>query len=282
MVGHSDCADVGPLAQRRIVEQHYKSVRQPDHCCTRRNTVPTTLAKQTNVALNNEIEELRKELLCRGVHLKLGKNFRTFTDHIAQSSCRSPVHAQFDPSGDMDGAVDAFWIAGFDEDGDLVHTQATHLLDLRSSSVAEHIKRTTPNYFPKKPPVVRSSIRSKSGPKASKLKGMIAYHGEMWLRKDVRDHAVSTILIRLGLLLTIREWNPDAVFGLMDWALATNGFNMRIGYHHSEAMALVWDRQDNGEQHQVWLVYLEREDIDFLRKQCAVEFASFLTHCVGR
>ncbi len=59
-------------------------------------------------------------------------------------------------------------------------------------------------------------------------------------------------------------WDPDVVFGLMSWAMACDGFQARIGYLHSEPMTVSWDQKANNLQHQVWAVYIERDDIKFL------------------
>lgn len=211
----------------------------------------------------------------------MGRDFQTFLEHIDRCQDRGNVHEQFDPCGDMDGAIDAFWICGFDEDGNLVHTQAAHLLDLRGSSVAEHIQATIQNYRPKSPPLQFDTIRATPGPRSRELKGMTVYHGEMWMQKNFRDRATASLLTNLGLLAVMREWDPDAVFGLMNWALSSEGFNMRIGYTLSERMTLAWNRSDNGEEHQVWMVFLERRDLEFLLNFPSVEFASALERNFG-
>jgi len=224
-----------------------------------------------------ELTELRTELATRGMFVRVGKKFDTLARQVSSTSGRAPLHEQFDPSGDMDGAVDAFWVCGFDEDGELVHTQAAHLLDLRGSSISAHIISNLVNYSPASPPVTKSSITATAGPKGSSIGGMVGYHGEMWLRADYRDQGTAAIVIRLGILLIAREWDPDAVFGLMNWALACRGFNMRIGYSHCEPMTLSWRRTDTGAQHQVWLVYLERDDIAFLMNLPVLTFSRALT-----
>jgi hypothetical protein len=227
-------------------------------------------------SVDAEVETIRRELVTRGMHIRIGRRFPDFVAHIDSAPNRAPVHEQFDPSGDMDGAIDAFWVCGFDPDGELIHTQAAHLLDLSKSTISGHITSHINNYFPKTADLVRSSTKAKLGPKASRMCGRVAYHGEMWLGKNHRDKGTAALVTRLGILLVVREWDPDAMFGLMNWSLACSGFNMRIGYLHSEPMTLRWEKQTNGSEHQVWLVYLEREDISFLRDLPIVEFAASL------
>lgn len=245
-------------------------------CWEGRSTVYTDTIATHASSVDFEIETIRRELVTRGMHLRIGQNFNDFVAHIESAPDRNPLHEQFDPTGDMDGAASAFWVCAFDADGDLIHTQAAQILDLTTSTISGHITSHLQNYFPKTPGLLRSSTRAKMGPKASKLNGMVAYHGEMWLAKTYRDKGTAALVNRLGILLVVREWDPDAIFGLMNWSLACSGFNMRIGYMHSEPMTLSWEKQSDGSEHQVWLVYLEREDIAFLRGLPAVEFAATL------
>ena len=214
--------------------------------------------------IDDQIEAIRKEMLSRGIYLKAGRNFRQLAHHVASRDDRSTLHDQFDPESDMDGAVSAFWVCGFDPDGGLLHTQAAHLLDLRHCTVADHIRATIPKYRPKVPDLIHSSAIAHPGPRAKEMSGMIAYHGEMWLAPQLRDRVTASLMNRFGILMCMREWSPDAVFGLMSWSLAVQGFNTRILYTHCEPMTITWDKLGGEDQYQVWLVYLERKDIDFL------------------
>lgn len=251
------------------------------HRFLERNTVLTEIRLAKEKSVTDELEAIRRDLVCRGVHLRIGRNFDTLQMHISSAPTRPKLHEQFDPLGDMDGAVDAFWICGFNADGDLVHTQAASLLDLNHSTVAQHIQKCLPRYTPKGPPVVPSSIRARPGPKAKRMSGNVVYHGEMWLVDELRDQSASSLLTRMGILLAVREWQPDAVFGLMNWDLACQGLNMRIGYTHCEPMTVTWTRKDNGADHHVWMVYLEKEDIDFLIDLPAIDFARALANRRG-
>ncbi len=232
------------------------------------------LAK-TNV--KDEIASIRHALRLRGISLKIGRDFHFFADRIAEAPGRKNLHSQFDPSGDMHGASDAFWVAGFSEDGDLLHTQALQLQCLRGRTIADHVSDYLHVHMPTSPPVIQGTVRARAGPKTKRISGDVVYHGEMWLAPHLRDKSTASLLNRLGMYLAVREWDPDCIFGLMSWALACDGFNTRIGYMHTETMTLTWDRSDNKSQYQVWAVYMERDDIDALLELPAVEFSSVLS-----
>ena len=226
--------------------------------------------------LDREIQSIRKALIRKGVYLRMGRDFDVFAERIRTQPARHKMLSQFDPKGDMDGAKDAFWICGFDADGELIHTQALQLHDMQRKNVARHIAETIPNYLPPRPGLEPGSIRATPGPKASKLTGDVVYHGEMWLIPELRDRGTASLVNRLGMYLAMQKWDPDSVFGLMSWGLACYGFGIRIGYLHCEPMALTWDVAGEKSQHQVWTVFMERDDLRFLLELPAVEFDRFL------
>lgn len=227
-------------------------------------------------AVDLEIEQIKRALAARGMHLKFGRDFDFYCEQVDRQTGRSKVMEQFSPDGDMDGAVDAVWICGFDADGELLHTQAMQLHELGEASVADHIRRALPRYMVHSPSVIPASITALPGPKISRLRGRVVYHGEMWVAPHLRDMAVASLVNRLGMYWSMKSWDPDSVFGLMSWVLAAQGFGSRIGYMHSEAMTLRWKRSDGNNQHQVWAVFMEREDLDFLLNLPAVEFSTAL------
>lgn len=228
-------------------------------------------------SIQQEIDSINAALRARGVFTHSGYDFRELQNHIRERSTRHNLLRQFDPDGDLPKAEKAFWLCGYDADGDLLYTQAVQLLDLRNSSVSEFIAANQHYYLPASPSVDKSSVRTVPGPKASRLTGWIVYHGEMWLHASLRDRGVANLVVRLGVLRATTEWDPDAIFGLMNWSLACSGFNNRIGYTHCEPMAVVWDRRAKKKEHQVWTVYVEREDVQFMLEMPTVAFSGYLS-----
>jgi hypothetical protein len=232
----------------------------------------------SDVSVEAECESILGALRGRGMVMSFGRDFRQLQKMIEGQPLRHGLLRQFDPDGDLPLADDALWICGHDSFGDLVFTQAVQLFDLTGSSVAEFINGNRFKYFPNRPKVIGSSVKTTAGPKASRLTGLVVYHGEMWLHPEFRDGGAAHLIVRLGMMRAVIEWNPAAIFGLMDWSLACAGFNNRIGYMHSEPMAVSWERCADKKSHQVWVVYAELEDIHFMLELSAVEFANVITN----
>lgn len=215
-----------------------------------------------NGAYRTEIVRIRRALAKKGLKTKVGRDFRRFKD-IVRAYDRHDLLSQFDPDGVLDKSTASFWMCGFDVFGELMYTQAAELLDLRDTDVASYLAKNRFDYAPASPPVIPRTVKSAAGPKVSRLKGWVVYHGEMWLHPNLRDKATAFQVVRLGTFCSMVAWNPDCIFGLMNWALACGGFNNRIGYTQCEPMTMTWTRSDENIDHQVWAVFADRDDIEF-------------------
>lgn len=245
----------------------------PIDCFTNGNALLKTAETS---ALNDEMESIRSEMLRRGVALKIGRNFEWFIEEIEAQPRRHKVAPQFDPDRDLKLSRDAVWVCGHDADGFLVHTQAVQLIKMNGGSLGDFIAKNRFRYKPALPPVKPATVRSHPGPRANALTGKGVYHGEMWLERSLRGGDFASQLNRFGMYLAYKEWEFDFVFGLMSWALACDGFRDRIGYMHGEPLAVVWDTLTSKKQHQVWTVYMERDDIQHLLRLPAVEFSEYI------
>lgn len=223
--------------------------------------------------LLSKIQCINRALARRGIFTKLGRDFRTLKGEVLRQRLRHDLLNQFDPDGVLNKSKKAFWLCGYSTDGELMTTQAAQLLDLRKSSVAAYLEKNKLDYVPAAPPVIAKTVRTVRGPRASCLRGRVVYHGEMWLHPEYRDRGTAHLVVRFGVLCIAYAWSPDAIFGLMNWALASEGFGIRAGYNHYEPLTMSWEREDAPREHQVWAVYAKRDDIQFMVDFNSVEFA---------
>lgn len=224
--------------------------------------------------VEGEISSIVSAFADQGVRLEVGHDFRQLSELVSNAE-RLPLLRQFDPDGDLNESVQSFWICGYDAAG-LVFTSALQLLDLRDSSVAEYIASHRLKLIPSRPSVDPETALTFRGPKAGKLSGWVVYHGEVWLREDFRGEGNAHLVVRIGALSATLIWDPDAIFGLMNWALACDGFNNRIGYTYTEMMASVFKKVADGSPHQIWTVFADRDDLKFMLNLPAVGFARSL------
>ena len=135
----------------------------------------------------------------------------------------------------------AFWMRLLDEKGQTVGIQA-YRCDFVDTSLADWL----PNYMigvymrraeimmPSHPKPPRGSI-------SWRLRGRLVYEGELWIAPSAKGKNVFDSFARLGMLLCIVKWNPDALWGLASERMANYGHVGRIGYTILERGFLRWE-----------------------------------------
>ncbi len=69
-----------------------------------------------------------------------------------------------------------------------------------------------------------------AGSIAERLTGRLVYHGEIWIDKQIKNRKVFELFVRLGLVLALIKWRPEAIWGLASAQMAGHGHFTRVGY----------------------------------------------------
>ena len=152
---------------------------------------------------------------------------------------------------------------GRDFDGDLMHTHAARLLDLKHEYLGDYMFNHFREFPPAIPDIDLDRSRFRSGQGARNITGRVLYHGEIWMSDKpglFRGNGLLTVLARYGLLTALQRWNPDYIFGFMARTVAFKGFAERMGYMHSESGALSWFRKGSDMPMEGFLSYLNNEE----------------------
>jgi hypothetical protein len=97
---------------------------------------------------------------------------------------------------------------------------------------------------------------------SEKLRGRLVYHGEIWVDKQVRNRRVFEAFTRLGLLVALVKWNPDAIWGLASSQMAGHGHVSRIGYSTIERGFLRWEWASEGIDPVEYLCVIDRSGLE--------------------
>jgi hypothetical protein len=203
----------------------------------------------------------------KGIILHTGTNFDEYAELVAQYRPQSPLGAPFDPKLHNLDQSNAFWIAGRNDNDELVHTQAVRLLDLKQQTLAEYLKDNFRDFPPGGVPLDMDASNYQAGPGATRIRGRLAYHGEVWLKpgdSSYRGTGIAAVLGRYAQAMAMMAWSPDYVFGFMPQSIAFGGFAEREGYVHSEPGALNWYHAETGDVMKGFLIYNERYDLDWM------------------
>jgi len=103
-----------------------------------------------------------------------------------------------------------------------------------------------------------------AGSIAERLTGRLVYHGELWIDPAVKSRRVCDLFGRLGMLMALIKWHPDAIWALAGQAMATRGHLNRMGYAHLERGFFRWQFVSEGIDQVEWIAIAERTALEQL------------------
>ena len=178
------------------------------------------------------------ELDAEGLRVEVGEDFAEYRRLRNAQPDRGTLYPMFDVSCSFIDASNGFWLAGFNAQNEMVHTQAIRLLNLSGSTLAQHMSEHRHKYItPETTPHPDATFFS--GPQAlDRVTGKVCYHGDFWLKSkelgSPRGRGLTPLFSRLTFELAHRAWEPDFFFGLMPRQSAMKGLHYRYGYFHCE------------------------------------------------
>ncbi|MEL6167498.1 MAG: hypothetical protein AAFR35_02320 [Pseudomonadota bacterium] len=205
-----------------------------------------------------KVSSLVQELESAGMRVEIGGDFAQYRVHRGAQADRGAIYPMFDVASSYIDKSNGFWICGFSESNELIHTQAVRLLDLSDVTLAQHLKMhrhkyITPNTTPD------PDLTFYSGPEALEaISGRVCYHGDFWLRSrglgGPRSQGATSVLSRIMFEIMCQCWSPDFVFALVPKQLAAKGAHLRYGYSHCEPGKWIGpDQQVTEEDYMIWM-----------------------------
>lgn len=97
-----------------------------------------------------------------------------------------------------------------------------------------------------------------------RLRGKMVYHGELWLDESTRGRGITIPFGRLGLLISLLKWHPDAIWALAAQSMAMKGGMLRLGYSHLERGFFRWQWVSEGIDAVEWVAIAERSGLEQL------------------
>lgn len=210
----------------------------------------------------SNVSNLISELKTSGISLEIGDDFSVFRRVRNKQSDRSGVFPMFDVASSYVDASNAFWICGFGENNEVVHTQAIRLLDLQSQTLTEHLREHRHKYITPGSTPDPDNTHFSHLPVLDRISGQVGYHGEFWIKGGTigrRNTGLTSVLSRIAFEVSMNLWSPDYIFGFVPTPLATRGVAVRYGYTHCEFG--VWYGPEQEVTSEEMLVWMSREDL---------------------
>ncbi len=190
-----------------------------------------------------------------GVELRLVRDLRQVYGAVLPGKSWTPL---FDPARHDLVPSQTFLLEGRAGDR-IVFTQASRLIDLGTSSLAEYWVWQLGRLYPEQPPANAASL----SPTLQRISGRVVYYGEGWIDRDFggRD-GLGAALIEAGMAIGHATWQADWLAGLMVDKLVRNGHAARSGAYHFEPLGEAEAQLAPGFiLDDDWLIWMHRDDI---------------------
>ena len=210
-------------------------------------------------------------LIKRGFTASLDTDFTAFSALRRKLRSGEPESAVFDPRASSITAKKAFWMSLSDAQGQVVALQAFRA-DYAEPTLADwalgwmigvYVKRSEliiPQYI--EPPA--TSI-------AHKVSGTVVYHGELWLKREIRGEQILEPFARLGMLSSYIRWRPKAIWALSNGKVAYYAHTTRWGYAYQERGFMRWQFQPNGACQSEWLSVADPASLERLIREIVLK-----------
>jgi hypothetical protein len=211
----------------------------------------------------------------RGFTASLETDFAAFSAIRRKLRSGKPESAVFDPEASALSAKTAFWMSLTDCRGEVVALQAFR---------ADHAQPTLADwalgwmigvYVKRSELVVPQSIQPPATSIAHKLSGTVVYHGELWLKPEVRGEQILEPFARLGMLSSYIRWRPKAIWALNSDKIAYFANTSRWGYSHQERGFMRWQFQPDGACQSEWLSVADRPSLERLIRDVVIRRSEY-------
>ncbi len=221
------------------------------------------MSARTIFGMVMNVSDIIRELQDAGMRVEVGDDFSLYRSYRNSCADRGGLCPIFDTASSFIDETNGFWICGFNEADELVHTQAVRLLDLSGISLGKHLDMHRHKYIvPDTTP--DPDLTFFQGPEALKsVTGSVGYHGDFWLPSlglgGPRSQGATSLLSRLLFEILHQAWKPDFVFAFVPKQLAAKGAHLRYGYSHCEPGK--WIGPDQQVTNEEYLVCMNASDI---------------------
>lgn len=202
-----------------------------------------------------------------GITIVTGSDFEMYRNLLSVARPDHKLGVPFDPRRQPLNPENSYWMAGYDDGGNIVHTQCLKRLNLPKSSLGEYMSKNLRDFEPPMGGIDYNNSIYRPGPGAKRMRGAVTYHGEFWLGGQpgqFRGTGMSSLLARHAFLTAMLRWNPDYFFGLMAKSLVFKGFSARFGYMHTDPDAIRFAVKDAADVFEVVMGYNSNEDLRFI------------------
>lgn len=197
----------------------------------------------------------------QGIKLSIGFDFHKYVSITRGTPTKRPTYPNFRPDRSPIRSGEGYWIIGVDKDNEVAVSEAARLYDLSQSNFAELLQSLKAFYAD---PTVHAHPQDRCtcmAPSAKKITGKVAYHGDLWVRRDFRGRGMTEIMAGIARGASFAMWAPDFVCGLVPRQLVDKGIVARYGYAHHEPGGSILQLVEEHIVDDDWLQWLTSQEL---------------------
>jgi hypothetical protein len=213
------------------------------------------------LALVEVVSWLVAECRRMGLELRQSSDFKEF-GNLRQQVRDTAVSPMFDPRVTLLDRSKAFWVAAYAQKEKVSAIQAFRA-DYVSTSLAEWaLGWMIGLYMKRQEVVIPSRLDPPEHTRSTEVNGTLVYHGELWIEESYRKTQCLEYFTRIGMLLALIKWHPDALWSLIGQGMAVRGQMARIGYGYLEKGFFNWSWPPAGAEEIEWVGLAERYQLE--------------------
>ncbi len=162
----------------------------------------------------------------RGIRLTVRSDFEELSrlnEKHADDSWHALVRA-FDSRYSDVSRENAYWIAGIDEDGEMVSTQCGRFFNWPDSCFADHVEQLM---YGDRASGANIHI---DAPAARFIRGKVIFNGGAWIHPKYRRRGVASLAAKVGRLFGTVTWGCDWICGALKQSDAEIGMHKKYGF----------------------------------------------------
>jgi hypothetical protein len=166
-----------------------------------------------------------------GIHLRLRHDFDGLVDFSKSEAAAKrwyPVIDQFNPARSDISPENGFWLAGENDDGEIVTVSAARVFDWHDTNLEEQAVAVFYGRNGDHP----CTITPAAAPIARQISGLVYFAAAAWIRPDYRKRDLSQLMQRMAKAYALSRWPLDWAVGFVPRALADNGTATGYGVKH--------------------------------------------------
>lgn len=196
-----------------------------------------------------------------GIRLSIGFDFHKYVGITGATPTKGRTYPTFRPDRSPIKSGDGYWIIGVDKNNEVAVVEAARVFDLSHSSFAEHLESLKAFYAN---PTVHAHPHDRcacKAPSAKRITGRVAYHGDLWVRRDFRGQGLPKVMSGIARGVSFAMWAPDFVCGLVSSQLVDKGVVAQYGYAHHESGGVMLRLVEEDIVDDDWVQWLTGEEL---------------------